>query len=183
MNEYKKVDVQEYVSSLVQSGRAKLFYAVKYGMISVRPGVEGEEIVTWSVDEKGNPIKEKVGTVKIESDTHKPQWVVTKLDDEGNPIIDKNGNKNEWIVNYETLGRKYEVDSENPSLMRPKGSPQLFIQIEDNITLTQWGSEMNIAKGGYINITNPNDMYGISKRDFDDTYRPIEMQENKKIAK
>ena len=182
MAEYTKVDVQEYVSTLVQSGRAKIFYAQKYGKVSAREGKEGEAIISWSVDNEGNPIQEKKDTIKIEKDTGKPQWIVTKLDDEGNPVIDKNGNKNEWIVNYETLGRKYEVDSENPSLMKPKGSPQLFIQIEDNITLTQWGSEMNIAKGGYINITNPNDMYGISKRDFDDTYRPIEEQEDKRIT-
>ena len=29
---------------------------------------------------------------------------------------------------------------------------------------------MEISSGGYINITNPDDMYGISQRDFEDTY-------------
>ena len=33
---------------------------------------------------------------------------------------------------------------------------------------------MQIAAGGYINITDPDDMYGISKRDFDDTYKVVE---------
>ena len=32
---------------------------------------------------------------------------------------------------------------------------------------------MQIAKGGYINITNIEDMYGISERDFLDTYKFI----------
>lgn len=39
---------------------------------------------------------------------------------------------------------------------------------------------MNIAAGGYINITNPNDMYGISKRDFEDTYKVINVDELEK---
>ncbi len=32
---------------------------------------------------------------------------------------------------------------------------------------------MNIAQGGYINCTNPEDMYGISERYFADTYKPV----------
>ena len=62
--------------------------------------------------------------------------------------------------------KKYEIDPENPSLCRPKGGPQIFVQITDNIIVNQWGSDMQIAAGGYINITNVDDMYGISERDF-----------------
>ena len=32
---------------------------------------------------------------------------------------------------------------------------------------------MKIAKGGYINITNFDDMYGISEMDFNDTYKYV----------
>lgn len=32
---------------------------------------------------------------------------------------------------------------------------------------------MKIAAGGYINITNPDDMYAISERDFTDTYKIV----------
>ena len=37
--------------------------------------------------------------------------------------------------------------------------------------MNQWGSYMQIAAGSFINITNVDDMYGISQRDFEDTYR------------
>ena len=63
-----------------------------------------------------------------------------------------------------------KVDPDNPKLCRSKGGIQLFVQITDNIILNQWGSDMKIASGGYINITNVDDMYGISQRDFEDTY-------------
>lgn len=57
--------------------------------------------------------------------------------------------------------------------MYKKPGTSVFVEISDNITLNQWGSDMDIAKGGFINITDENDMYGISARDFEDTYRAI----------
>ena len=66
-----------------------------------------------------------------------------------------------------------KIDPNNNLIFRPKGGVQLFVQIPDNIILEQWGSKMQIAQGGYINITDPSDMYGISERDFTDTYRKV----------
>lgn len=39
---------------------------------------------------------------------------------------------------------------------------------------------MMIAAGGYINITNIDDMYDISKRDFEDTYKVVNADEVEK---
>ena len=173
MEEYKKVDINEYVSSGIQNGILKPFYAVKYGCIGVREGIVGETIITWSSDELGNEIKEKVNEVKLDKEFNRPQFVVTKLDEEGNTLIDKNGHPNEWIVNPKTLYNKYEMDQNNPQLFHPKATPQLFVQVNEDIILNQFGGETKIAKGGFINISNPNDMYGISLRDFIDTYKPM----------
>ena len=74
--------------------------------------------------------------------------------------------------NRRQVNAKYERDdSLGEGVYRPKGGVQVFVQIPDNIILEQWGSEMKVAAGGYINITNPDDMYAISARDFTDTYR------------
>jgi hypothetical protein len=35
---------------------------------------------------------------------------------------------------------------------------------------------MNIEAGGWLNVTNLDDVYGISQRDFEDTYRIVEEQ-------
>ena len=83
---------------------------------------------------------------------------------------------NEWIIDDATFKKKYEMDEQVPGVFKPKGQNQVFVQIPDNITLEQWGSEMNIAAGGFINITDSNDMYGISKRDFEDTYKFVDEQ-------
>ena len=174
MEEYTKVEVTRYVKQGIESGTMMPRYAKKFSKIIARQGTVGETVISWSVDEKGNEIQEKVDQVKIDEKTNQPGWVVTKVDEHGNVIVDNNNHSNQWIIGDSTFKDTYEVDSENPNLWCKKGVPQIFVQIPDNIILHQWDSDMKIAAGGYINITNANDMYGISKRDFDDSYRFID---------
>lgn len=173
---YVKVDVLKYVKEGLESGILVPFEAVKFARILARVGNEGEEVVTMSVDNEGNPIVEKVDTVKVDEKTGKVDMVVTKADEDGNAIVDKNGNKNEWIITRANFDEKYVPVEGKEGLYAPKGGPQIFVQIPDNIILYQWGSDMKIAANGYINITNVEDMYGISERDFTDTYRKTSTQ-------
>ena len=46
--------------------------------------------------------------------------------------------------------------------------------------LIQNDEEMFVREGGYLNITDITNIYGISKRDFDDTYRIIDDMSIKK---
>lgn len=174
MENYTKVDVIRYVKQGIESGIMVPRQAEKFARIIARQGNIGETVVSWSVDNNGKEIQEKVAQVQVDTKTNQPGWVVTKVDEQGNIILDNNGHINQWIIDDTTFKKKYEIDSENPCLCRPKGGPQVFVQIVDNIILNQWGNDMQIAAGGYINITNVDDMYGISQRDFDDTYRFID---------
>lgn len=171
MENYIKVEVVNYVKQGIENGTMIPRQATKFARIIARQGQVGETIISWSVDTQGNEIQEKVAQVQTDSQTNQPDWIVTKVDAQGNIVIDNNGHLNQWIMKDTTFKKKYEVDTENPILYRPKGGPQVFVQITDNIILNQWGSDMQIAAGGYINITNVDDMYGISKRDFEDTYK------------
>lgn len=171
MEDYTKVEVVSYVKQGIENGTMVPRQAKKTARIVARPGIVGETVVSWSVDSQGNEIQEKVAQVQVDIQTNQPGWIVTKVDEQGNVIVDNNGHSNQWIIDDTTFKKKYEIDSENPSLYRPKGGFQIFVQITDNIILNQWGSDMQIAAGGYINITNVDDMYGISQRDFEDTYK------------
>lgn len=165
--DFKKVDVNEYVKEGLENGTMVPRTAVKFARIVARQGVVGQEVESFTA----NGLSEKVAVVELDEVTKQPGWIATKVDADGNVIIDEFGHKNQWIISNSTFVKKYEVDPENPTLFKPKGGPQVFVEIQDNITLEQWGSEMNVEKGGFINITNPDDMYGISKRDFEDTYQ------------
>lgn len=150
--------------------------AEKFARIVAKQGQVGEKVISWSVDSLGHEIQEKVASVQNDENTNKPGWIVTKVDEDGNIMLDNNNHVNQWIIEDSVFRKKYEIDPENPTLFKPKGGPQIFVQINDNIILNQWGEDIKIAAGGYINITNINDMYGISERDFNDTYQFTEEQ-------
>lgn len=173
MENYQEVKVEEYVKNGLTNGKMTPIEAEKFARIIARQGALGEEVISWSADSMGNAIEEKRDMVKVDPKTNNLGWIVTKADEQGNPIMDNNGHINQWIIEDSTFTKKYEIDPNNNLLFRPKGGVQIFVQIPDNIILEQWGSKMQIAQGGYINITNPDDMYGISERDFTDTYREI----------
>lgn len=150
--------------------------AEKFARIVAKQGQVGEKVISWSVDSLGHEIQEKVASVQNDENTNQPGWIVTKVDEDGNIMLDNNNHVNQWIIEDSVFRKKYEIDPENPTLFKPKGGPQIFVQINDNIILNQWGENIKIAAGGYINITNINDMYGISERDFNDTYQFTEEQ-------
>lgn len=182
-NTYRKVKVEEYVKELLERG-IKPIQAKKHAPIHAREGIVGETVITWSEDANGNPIVERKSEVKLDEKTGKPGHVVTKLDENGMPKLDKNGHTNTWIIEDAKFQEKYEPDLEmGESVYKPKGTVQIFIQIQDDIIIEQWGKEEKISRGGYINITNIDDMYGISERDFNDTYKIIPQEHEKTFIK
>lgn len=178
--EYMKVDVNEYVKEGLDTGFLSPIRAEKFARVIARQGIVGERVISWSVDSNGNETKEKESIVGLD-ENNSVDWIVTKVDENGNIIIDNNNHINQWIITNSVFRKKYEVDLENPSLFKPKGGIQIFVQIPHNIILNQWGQEMKIACGGFINITNSDDMYGISERDFFDTYKFVEEKDKKLI--
>lgn len=173
MEEYIQIDAQRYALEGIKNGTLVPRQAVKFARIIARPGIEGETVVTWSVDSNGQPIEERISTVTRSEKTGETGWVVCKSDENGNPIIDEHGHKNEWIIDAELFHKKYE-QTELEGLYKPVGKPQVFVRLPINVIVNQWGQTMKIAAGGYLNVTNLDDVYGISQRDFDDTYRFVE---------
>ena len=177
---YVKVNGKEYAEKGIATGQFEAKTAVKFARIAARRGVEGEEIVTYTQ----NGEIEKVDTVKVDPETKEVGWVVTKLDENGEVVVDEFGHKNEWIVDAKTFAKKYELDeTKTGGVYKPKGGPQIFVPIVMDVILEQWGSEMKIEAGGWLNITNAGDIYGISQRDFEDTYKIVGEEPAYKLTK
>lgn len=178
-NKYIKVDVLKYVKKGLEDGILQPIIAEKFSRIVAIQGHVGEEVISWSVDSNGNAVQEKIAMVELDKITNEPGWIVSKVDENGQIIFDKNGKVNQWIIADSLFKRKYELVDNELNMYKPVGGPQIFVQIPDNLILNQWGADMKIAMGGYINITNINDLYGISERDFIDTYKCIDAQVKK----
>lgn len=177
---FTKVSGKDYAVAGIASGELKPVVAVKFARVLARRGVVGEEVISYSQ----NGIVEKVATVTEDPETKQTGWVLTKLDENGEVLVDEFGHKNEWIVDAGTFARKYDLDeTKKESVYKPKGGPQIFVPIVMDVILEQWGSEMKIEAGGWLNITNPDDIYGISQRDFEDTYRIVGEEPNYKLTK
>lgn len=178
---YKKVEVLEYVKEGLLSGELVPFVAEKFARPIIRQGVVGEEVVTWSVDKDGKAIVEKVDVVSIDPKTGQPGWVITKAEN-GMPVVDEHGHLNQWINSDSEYHKRYEpVPELGEGVHKPVGGPQIFVQLSEGLCIRQWGKTMNVDAGGYVNITNLGDIYAISGRDFDDIYKRV--QPSSKVKK
>ncbi len=173
MNEYKKVDVIQYVKKGIEDGTLSFAEAKKFQRIMARQGTVGEEIETILKD--GTQETEK-RVVKLDEKTNQPGWVVRNIN-----------SPEEWIVEDGIFSKKYEIDPENPEVYKPKGGPMLAVQIKEDLEITppNWGGDIQkINAGGYLLMDpeNSNDIYGIGEEEFLITYKFVEQeQEETKI--
>lgn len=153
---FKKVDnITEYVKNGIKSGKLIVDEVAKFARIKARQGTVGEEVMT----QMANGLEETKNTVKIDKTTGEPGWIVTNPDGE------------EYIVEDSIFKKKYEIDPENPSQYKPKGAPVLSSTIDEHIEFTApWGETMRIEAGGSLILSDLNDIYGIQKAEFENTY-------------
>lgn len=129
-------------------------YYAKSARISARPGKVGEEITTKMKD--GH--KETTNVVENEGD-----------------MVATNPSGEQYIIPAETFANKYEPDPNNPGRYRPIGGAQEFITLDENVMFrAPWGQQMFIKKGGVLNITKRDDIYGIQQAEFQETYAPCD---------
>lgn len=173
MCKYREIeDIYAFVQELFQN-HAQTIIGEKVSRIAARPGVPGREsIISWTVDAAGKPLMEKETIVSVDS-SGVSDWVATKIDDTNKEIVDANGHINQWVITDTVFRKKYEPVPGLPGIYKPVGGQQKFLRLNEGISIVQWGEQWNVDQGGYINITNPKDMYVISARDFEDTYRIV----------
>ena len=164
----KKIEnVKEYAERLRK--RVPTLYAKKTGDVTARIGKEGEEIATYVSDgtlETVNRVKrDENGALGV---------VVSTADGARGIVVDANGRTNTYIIDRKTFDRKYkDADrvSEERQLFQPKGEIQAFVQTEEDISITApWGEEENLKAGSFLNVTDPNGIYGVAYEEFLQTY-------------
>lgn len=167
--DYEVIDVRAYVSELNLRGANTVFARKSQasGGVIARKSSPGEKVEVYTND----------GNLEAVEVCGEGQWILTKADSDGNPIIDDYGHTNTWRVDDDVFKSKYEVKNMTPSgYVLPVSNPQMFIQIDKNVAIMKpWGENgalvpQTIAAGGYLNITNLDDIYGIAVAEFNETY-------------
>ena len=105
----------------IESGMLNFNEAKKFQRITARQGQVGEKVQTILAD---GTIETNLREVKLDEKTHQPGWIV------------KNTNGPEqWIIEDSIFKKKYEVDSEQPGIFKPKGGPMLAAQISEDLQI------------------------------------------------
>ena len=153
-------NISYYVLNKIISEQFEIIQGKKKVMIQAYQGEIGEKIQTIT---KNNFREVEENIVKMDEITKLPDWIV----------INPGGEK--YLVNDSNFRRKYEEIKEKPGFYKSRKKSVWFLQINENISfVTLRGSLMNIKKGGYLVISNLNDIYGIQKEEFEETYEIIE---------
>lgn len=157
-NQFKEVNIYQYVKEGIQNGSLVKKDVVKHACVSARLGIEGEVIKTIMED----GLEETINIVDKDPVTDKVDWVVT------------NPNNEQYIVPHAVFIKKYCIDPENPDLYKPLEEIKIAVQINEHIMFkAPWGDNMYIQAGGYLIINSETDIYGIQEQEFLETYHEL----------
>lgn len=85
-----------------------------------------------------------------------------------------------YIVPAAKFPKKYEAAPEiGDGWFKPTGGVQKFLELdEDTKFICSWDEEQFIAKGGFVNVSDLSDIYGIARGEFFDTYKECDAEGN-----
>lgn len=156
--EFLKVDVVKYVKNLLAK-QAEVKQYRKVAKVNAVRGQLGQKVIT----KMKNGLDETENFVKINSETGEVDWIVT------------NPSGEQYIVSHSTFKEKYELVADENGFHKAKGGIVKAVQIDESIAfLAPWGAEMKIAKGGFLVVSNFDDIYGIQLDEFNETYEEVE---------
>ncbi len=150
-------NLRNYLAFNLKAGELLPAEYVKTVSVTARRGFVGETITTVLNDE----FNETENVVQLDPKTGKAGWVVRGVSGE------------EYIVSDSAFCQKYSAVEGKQNTYIPKGAPIIAVQIHENISfVAPWGELMNIADGGYIVLSEGDDIYGIQEKEFLSSYSP-----------
>ena len=166
MKEFTKEQLKDYVLSIINE--TNIIYAVKKGYTIAVQGAVGEEVITYEIDSEDNEYIERTGKVSLDKKTNKPAWILTKTDSDNKPVVNKYGHTNRYILSDSEFKERYNpTDKEN---LFTKSKIEKFIKLDEDISFETEEGLMVAKSGGYLMITNIDDISCISNQSFIDTY-------------
>lgn len=152
-------NIQKYVYDKLAEG-TEPHYFKKYARVKAERGVPGEKITTVMKD---GHVEVSDVAVKVDANGN-PDWIVTNPDGE------------RYAVPHDKFIKKYELEVGEDGKHAPIGGPIQAVQVFEDVSFdVPWGEngapvEMTIKAGGYLNVTNIRDIYGIQEEEFNNTY-------------
>lgn len=156
---FKKVeDIREYAMSL----KSNVYFAHKIGAVQADKvsDPDGADITVYSA-----------GTGERVVHAERGDWIVTALDNNFEPLEDEAGHTHQRIMKDDIFSNSYIREGghfiPNPERLRFKRL------IEDIVYRTPEGVMVSIPEGGFLDITKPDEIYGIEREEFFATHKCV----------
>ena len=157
---FKKVeDIKEYALSL----KSNVYFAHKIGSVMADKvsDPDGADITVYSGgDTVGRLVHANSG-----------DWVVTVLGKDLNPVEDGEGHTHQYVIRDDKFSNSYIREGDhwipNPERLRFKRL------IEDIVYRTSDGVMVSIQEGGFLDITKPDEIYGVERGEFFATHKCV----------
>ena len=144
-------NINDYVLDLVQNG-AKVYSGKKTATVHAEQGVIGD-VITTDIDKTEN-------TVGVD-EFGNPDWVIT------------NSGGEKYVVKDKVFKDTYEQAGDEPGVYSKKAL-QLLVPCEKSVEFTPpWGGSFTVEKGGYFTVNGYNDIAGVQKEAFEQTYKIV----------
>jgi len=163
-------DIVSYVETLVKEGNS-IIKAYKVTPVFAYLVIKPESFKVYI--ENGN--------VEIEEYAYPGEVVGKRATLDGKLFYDAYGHINQWKMDKDYFLAKYDIKeiSETETLCYPLKNESLFVRVPENIAIHLYVGEDNdavpqtIDKGGFLNITYIDSVYGIAEKEFYDTYQVL----------
>lgn len=152
-------DIRKYVEKLLSFKTLQI--AKKTAVVNTRPGLIGEKITTLTPVERDGKLYRIIETIN-------------EVKSEGCVVVTNPGGE-EYIVKPNIINdtTRYKKIS-NAGEYRAIGKPMKLVEVTDDIFFNApWGGEMFVLKGGMLNITDIDRVYGIQNLAYKQTYETI----------
>ena len=164
-------DSAEYVRTCLASGDRPM-KAYKVSPILARVAVKEEEITVYI--ENGNE--------EAREWVYPGDVIAKRANPDGTAYIDAYGHVNIWKMDPDYFHFRYDIGQlgETESLCYPRKDLLDFLQVKENIAIYfRHGQKremvlQSIEAGGHLNITDMDNIYGISEPEFAETYKIAE---------
>lgn len=150
METLSKTEMKNFVENAIANGAVISNFA-KFARIQAKEAAGGEEIITVLAD----------GTKETTNIANAGDWIVT------------NPGGEQYIVPGAKFPKKYEPCTDlGEGWFKPTGGVQKFLElVQDTQFICSWDEEQFISAGGFVNVTDLGDIYGIAKEEFYATYK------------
>lgn len=169
---YKLIaDSAEYVRTCLAAGD-RVIKAYKFTPVLARIAMAEEELIVY-IENGHEEVREWIYPGDV---------IAKRTNPDGTAFIDSYGHMNIWKMSPDYFYYRYDIEQlgETEELCYPRKDLLEFLQVKENIAIYfphgkgRKPVPQSIEAGGYLNITDIDNIYGISESEFYETYKMVE---------